>query len=92
MTMMLPLWILALLSLVVGVYSTFTGHVPITAAAITQMNHVRFLSAYGSLSDRDDPAGNAANIRALMQFYADGAIRPLPVRVLVTMNTPFDAA
>jgi len=32
MTMLLPLWILALLALVVGVYSTFTGHVPITAA------------------------------------------------------------
>ena len=32
-TMMLPLWILAFLSLAVGVYSTVTGHVPIVAAA-----------------------------------------------------------
>jgi NADH-quinone oxidoreductase subunit L len=32
-TMMLPLWILAFLSLAVGIYSTFTGHVPIVAAA-----------------------------------------------------------
>ena len=32
-TMLLPLWILAFLSLIVGVYSTFTGHVPIAAAA-----------------------------------------------------------
>ena len=31
--MMLPLWILAFLSLAVGVYSTVTGHVPIVAAA-----------------------------------------------------------
>jgi NADH-quinone oxidoreductase subunit L len=33
MTMLLPLWILALLSLVVGVYSTFTGHVPLGASS-----------------------------------------------------------
>src|SRR5262249_25966384 len=33
MTMLLPLWILAVLSLAVGVYSTLTGHVPIVAAA-----------------------------------------------------------
>src|SRR6185369_1596242 len=32
-TMLLPLWILAFLSLAVGIYSTFTGHVPIVAAA-----------------------------------------------------------
>jgi NADH-quinone oxidoreductase subunit L len=32
-TMLLPLWILAFLSLIVGVYSTFTGHVPVVAAA-----------------------------------------------------------
>ena len=32
-TMLLPLWILAFLSLIVGLYSTFTGHVPIVAAA-----------------------------------------------------------
>jgi len=31
-TMLLPLWILAFLSLAVGVYSTFTGHVPVVAA------------------------------------------------------------
>ncbi|HEY1306721.1 MAG TPA: NADH-quinone oxidoreductase subunit L [Vicinamibacterales bacterium] len=33
MTMLLPLWILAALSLVVGVYSTIAGHVPVVAAA-----------------------------------------------------------
>ncbi|HKE85820.1 MAG TPA: NADH-quinone oxidoreductase subunit L [Vicinamibacterales bacterium] len=33
MTMLLPLWILAALALVVGVYSTIAGHVPIVAGA-----------------------------------------------------------
>ena len=33
MTMLLPLWILAALSLVVGVHSTIAGHVPIVAVA-----------------------------------------------------------
>ena len=44
---------------------------------LTLLKSCQVVGVFWGEFTRRDPAGNAANIRALMQFYADGAIRPL---------------
>jgi NADPH:quinone reductase len=44
---------------------------------LTLLKSCQVVGVFWGEFTRRDPAGNAANIRALMQYYADGAIRPL---------------
>jgi NADPH:quinone reductase len=59
--------------LVVG----FPAGIPKLPLNLTLLKSCQVVGVFWGEFTRRDPAGNAANIRALMQFYADGAIRPL---------------
>ena len=59
--------------LVVG----FPAGIPRLPLNLTLLKSCQVVGVFWGEFTRRDPAGNAANIRALMQFYADGAIRPL---------------
>ena len=59
--------------LVVG----FPAGIPKLPLNLTLLKSCQVVGVFWGEFTRRDPAGNAANIRALMQLYANGAIRPL---------------